>query len=417
MAALFVLLMALPAIAQDDMTQGDTTTADTAAPAEEPAQPTAVDGDRVRGYVPPPGDLKLVDGHWTPYDPPVPPEGAQVHVVEKGDTLWDLAGHYYGEPYLWPIIWDQNRYVRFSHWIYPGDPLVVPPKPMQVTETGVVEPEPEPEEVAELEEEVVDEPPPRVAERPAPSVPFRRDRAETAPRKRVRPSLIPAAENIEMLCASRLYERFDPSPVYISGREEPDKKLQAEGDIIYLSAGQDMGIQPGAEYDVLRAGAIVEHPDTGRPVAVHVRRLGVVRAIAVQPQSTTAQVKTSCDAIRTGDYLVPHRDLPVPMIEPIPLTDLSSPFPGQTNGTVVSMNDIEATLAGTGEMVGIDLGHGDGVTVGDRVLFWRSGDGGPQNPRRVLAQGVVLASQGGGCTVKIVEARSEVLIGDRAEFL
>src|SRR5262245_41506087 len=54
--------------------------------------------------------------HWSKYDYPKSiPEGAKYHVVERGDTLWDLSKRYLGNPYLWPQIWDQNRYVRDAH--------------------------------------------------------------------------------------------------------------------------------------------------------------------------------------------------------------------------------------------------------------------------------------------------------------
>ncbi len=48
-----------------------------------------------------------------------------VHTIVKGDTLWDLAAHYLGDPFLWPQIWERNPYIKDSHWIYPGDPMVI----------------------------------------------------------------------------------------------------------------------------------------------------------------------------------------------------------------------------------------------------------------------------------------------------
>jgi hypothetical protein len=50
---------------------------------------------------------------------------APVHTIVKGDTLWDLAAHYLGDPFLWPQIWERNPYIKDSHWIYPGDPVVI----------------------------------------------------------------------------------------------------------------------------------------------------------------------------------------------------------------------------------------------------------------------------------------------------
>ena len=74
----------------------------------------------------PPANLHLVGDHWTAWDPPTAfPDGAEVYRIVAGDTLWDLAERYYGNPYLWPQIWEKNPYVLDAHWIYPGDPLVV----------------------------------------------------------------------------------------------------------------------------------------------------------------------------------------------------------------------------------------------------------------------------------------------------
>ena len=46
----------------------------------------------------PPRDLHFVDGHWTAWNPPAPPEGEQVHVIARGDTLWDLAAKLRDQP-------------------------------------------------------------------------------------------------------------------------------------------------------------------------------------------------------------------------------------------------------------------------------------------------------------------------------
>lgn len=54
-------------------------------------------------------------------------EREREHTVRRGDTLWDLAGHYLANPFRWPSIHEANtRIVANPHWIYPDQVLVIP---------------------------------------------------------------------------------------------------------------------------------------------------------------------------------------------------------------------------------------------------------------------------------------------------
>jgi len=71
-------------------------------------------------------DLKLAAAVGQPAPPPVlNPRHPETYVVQKGNTLWDIAAKFLRDPWNWPEIWQINPQVENPHLIFPGDTLTL----------------------------------------------------------------------------------------------------------------------------------------------------------------------------------------------------------------------------------------------------------------------------------------------------
>jgi hypothetical protein len=138
------------------------------------------------------------------------------YVVQRGDTLWDIAGRFLKRPWLWPEIWQANPQIRNPHLIYPGDVL----------------------SLAYLD---------RMAVQPGPRVgsPI---------------NAIPLADVEPFLKNLRVVDQFDQMP-YVVGLED-DRLRASEGQVAYVRG--IAGAPTGQRYAVLRPTQRFTHLDRTR---------------------------------------------------------------------------------------------------------------------------------------------------------
>ena len=374
----------------------------------------------------PPQGLHLVNGHWTAWNPPTPAATDQVHVVAKGDTLWQLAKKYYGNPYLWPQIWEKNKYVQDAHWIYPGDPLIlglnVAPAD-NLTQNGAA----------------------GAATSGTPGAPGAAAAPSVAPpagvvdAARATGNPVPLGAETDIYCQGYVGDLDEAFPYAVVGSEYESLSLDnyvrgstgwkvgtwrsttntvkfglTAGDILYIDGGKDRGLLPGTQFQAIVADQPVVHPNLGKVVGRYYRYVGRVRILSVQQTSAIAEIVQSCDPLVVGAVLKPFEPEPVPLGRSTPLRPVNFPAAGEkiahAPSIVYSRDDLLAL--GADHVVHIDVGE-EGATPGDIFTIYRENRTGL--PPIVMGELAVLSVHKRFAVAKIIESRYPIRLGDRLD--
>lgn len=364
----------------------------------------------------PPKDLHLVGDHWTAWNPPTEfPEGAQVYIIVRGDTLWDLAAKNLGNPYLWPQIWEKNPYILDAHWIYPGDPLVLGIEAVPV------------EEVADGGAAAIAE---GEGDEGMAGVTSAADAAR-APQ--------PLGSEDDIYCSGFVGEAEEALPYHVTGSEyqvlsptlqgrgssgrieglygsiDTVKYNLSLGDVVYLDGGQSGGLTPGAVLTAIRPGEMVRHPLSGADVGRMHHYLGRVRVLAVQDQTAIAEIVQACGPIHVGAALRPFEPEPVPLARRTAARPINDPAAAATleAAPVIVTSDDGVFSIGQDHVVYIDRGAEDDVTPGDIFTIYRMNrEGFPPVPIGELA---VLSVRPRTAVAKVLDSSVAIYLGDRLE--
>lgn len=289
-------------------------------------------------------------------------EAPRTHTVVDGDTLWDLASAYYGNPFDWRAIWNANRdRVEDPNLITPGQELVIPGQTQAVVTEVVVAGDP-PENLPEIEAAPGELDATDADERTV----FYRDDDDL--------QQVLASRRLDYLAVSR--DLVYSAPWLVGVEEVPAHR----GVIVDFATGSGRSETPRAYDRVhirMRPGVAARVGDqfliyrterTIPTVGDVVKPRGILTVTDVEPDGIVALVLKEYDRIALGDYLGP--------LPPYTLTAGTHPRPimGGTEAMVMGFSPM-AQLPDLNSVAFLDLGSDQGISIGDEFVYENRGAG------------------------------------------
>jgi hypothetical protein len=341
-----------------------------------------------------------------------PAGGADVHVVRDGDTLWDISGQYFGDPWHWPELWSFNPEITNPHWIYPLDQLRLSPGALAGDEV-----------MAKVQ-----------GGRGSGAL---RDRAPSA-------GVLAGTETAPSVVVPK--GAFTPGTVFLREQGYIDKEalktagvitggneeqmFLAPSDQVYVRFKTQEPVREGEVYTVFRQMKPEERGDE-KEQGLLVRILGtvVVRSYDRDKRVARGIVTEAMDPIERGMF-VARVDRQF---------DLVAPKRNTHNVVAHIVANIEPrTLMGYGDVVFLDVGQGQGIEPGNRFFVVRRGDGWMESidveptevgnvtevpeydqavlPKEVVAELRVLKVRKKTTVALVVRSDTDLAIGERAEM-
>lgn len=240
--------------------------------------------------------------------------GLSTYTVVSGDTLWDLSYKNYGDPYLWPSLWEVNKSsVTNPHLIYVGQVLLIPSKDeiKNIKVTATPAPPVSVREVVKKENSEISFQTEPSVETQKPEHPVKapvvEDRSEVS-KEMLQPEPTPPRVVSEVVAgvggveARLVDEKFVPDGVITSLKEY--KILVAQGDVVYIDIISDKVLKSDLLTIYRKTKKIKSKTFKGYELV----RIGVVRIIDEPTQKTApAEILFCNDPVKIGDWVIKVR--------------------------------------------------------------------------------------------------------------
>jgi hypothetical protein len=320
----------------------------------------------------------------------------RTHVVKTGDTLWDLAGAYLSDPFLWPEIYRINTdVVEDPHWIYPGEVLQIP-GPGELT---VAADQPLP-----VEQGVEDQRPvgPTIFAR-AQTGPSYRPRQLTANRRVATPDDVEraAVREGEFIAAPWMDRNGGPEQhgrivaiAELPGIAQASYPIRVSPqDRVYVTLPRDVAAAVGERYLAYELGPPMPQGQIVVPTGILiVEKPGTDEATLVRVERMFGEVK------------IGNRFIPLERIQ-LPTDARPAPVDLGVRGRVIWVAS-KAVLPSIQHYLLIDASRKDGVSLGDQFTLMQGRvelDRGVRLPEQPVALAQVVRVTERGATVMIVD--------------
>lgn len=325
------------------------------------------------------------------------------HTVKRGDTLWDLANRYLGDPFRWPDLYRINTdQIDDPHWIYPGEVLKLP---------GAQEPAPSDTSAEEAVRDTTGaqnagDTVATVRAAPSPTVFATRSRergqfvrSDTARRPAVPAALLPSVPFMDREGGPEGAGRIAGSAEAQEGSIEQANRTPQIRELLVVVPPRATTPRVGDQYVAYTLGP--ERFGVGQLVLP----TALLRVEEVRAGSVTARLMTSYDRPAIGQAVVPLIAAPPPAgVRPVPVSN------GLTTEVVAVVS--APALPSLQNYVMLRASERDGLRTGDLVSLVRPAyrdDDGVQHPEEELGTAEVVKVTPRGTTAMIVAQRSSAI--------